>query len=79
MSSSPYSNTKKFFHHCKLSGHWEEKCWQLHLELHPRNHIAKRRVWRVKSKEDEEFPTSPSQGAESCPRSCSNTRGQPHQ
>jgi hypothetical protein len=27
----------KFFHHCKLSGHWEAKCWQLHPELHPRN------------------------------------------
>jgi hypothetical protein len=27
MSSSPYNNAKNFFHHYKLSGHWEEKCW----------------------------------------------------
>jgi hypothetical protein len=37
MSSSPYYNAKKFFHHCNLSGHWEAKCWWLHPELHPRN------------------------------------------
>jgi hypothetical protein len=36
----------------------------LHPELHPRNHKTKRRVWRVKSKEDEEFPTSLVQGEE---------------
>jgi hypothetical protein len=22
-----HSNQKNFFHHCKLSGHWEAKCW----------------------------------------------------
>jgi hypothetical protein len=27
MSGSPCSNNMKFFHHCKLSGHWEVKCW----------------------------------------------------
>jgi len=36
----------------------------LHLELHPRNDTTKRREWRVKSKEDEEFISSPTQGEE---------------
>jgi hypothetical protein len=55
MSRSPCSNNKKFFHHCNLSGHWEAKCWRLHPELHPRHHTTRRRVWRVKIEEDEEF------------------------
>jgi hypothetical protein len=33
-----------------LSGHWQAKCWRLHPELHPGNHIDKRKVWRVKHK-----------------------------
>jgi hypothetical protein len=51
-----------FFHHCKLSGHWEEKCWWLHLELHPRNCTTKRRVWRVKKERGEEIHVSPIKG-----------------
>jgi hypothetical protein len=58
MLGNSCSNNMKFFHHCKLSRHWEAKCWRLHPEHHPRNHIRKRRVWRVKIKRDEELPTS---------------------
>jgi hypothetical protein len=57
MSSSTYNSTKKYFRNCKLSVHWEEKCWKFHLKIYPRSHIGKRRVWGVKGKEDEEFPT----------------------
>jgi hypothetical protein len=64
LSQAVHTNNKNFFHHCKLSGHWEAKCWQLHPELHPRNHTTKRRVWRVKIEEDEELPASPIQGEE---------------
>jgi hypothetical protein len=64
MSRNPYCNSKNFFHHYNLSGHWEEKGWRLHLELHPRNHTTKRRLWRVKIVEYEEWPTSPIQEVE---------------
>jgi hypothetical protein len=33
-----------FFHHCKLSGHWEMKFCEINLKIHPRNHKTKRRV-----------------------------------
>jgi hypothetical protein len=62
VSRSPYPNAKNFFHHCKLSGHWEENFWCLHLELHPINQIAKRRVWRVNILEYGEFYAPPIQG-----------------
>jgi len=55
MSSNPYSSTKKFYHHYKLSGHWKVKYWWLHLKLHPINHTTKRRMWRVKIEEDKEL------------------------
>jgi hypothetical protein len=45
---------QEFFQHCKLSGHWEAKCWRVHPKLHPRNHTTKRRVWRVKGKKKDE-------------------------
>jgi len=58
MSRSPWSRNKNFFHHCNLSGHWEAKCWQIHPELHPRHHIARRWVWRVNIEEDEDIHAS---------------------
>jgi hypothetical protein len=64
MSSNPYHSIDKNFHHYKLIGHWEEKCWWLHSELHPRNYTTKRRVCRVNIVEDEECPASPIQEVE---------------
>jgi hypothetical protein len=64
MSRSPYRSNKNIFHHFNLSGHWEEKCLRLHPELHPRHRTTKRRVWRVKTMEDEERYTSPIQEVE---------------
>jgi hypothetical protein len=52
------SSNMNFYQNFKLSGHWDEKCWRLHLELHSISHTNKRRGWRVKSKEDEEFIAS---------------------
>jgi hypothetical protein len=66
------------FHHCKLSGHWEAKCWQIHYELDPINHIAKRRVWRVKIAEDEELIASNPRGT-SCSRRDISVGGLHHQ
>lgn len=34
MSSS--SKHKNLCTHCNISGHWVEKCWKLHPQLHPR-------------------------------------------
>jgi hypothetical protein len=38
-----------------LTGHWEDKFWRLHPELHPKNYIAKKKAWRVKVKGKEEL------------------------
>jgi len=32
--TTPY---KKCFWYCKLNGHWEAKCWMLHLKLYTKN------------------------------------------
>lgn len=53
--------TMNFLWCCKLSGHWEEKYWRLHLEIHLMNHTTNIRVWRVKVNEDEDITTSTSQ------------------
>lgn len=34
MSSS--SKHENFYTHCNISGHWIEKCWKLHPQLHPK-------------------------------------------
>jgi hypothetical protein len=64
ISSTPYHNAKNFCHCCKLSGRWETKYWRIHLEIHPRNHTTKRRVWKLNIAEEAEFPTYPIQGVE---------------
>jgi hypothetical protein len=64
MLSSPYNIANKFCHHYRLSGHWEVKCWRLHLELHLRPHTTKRRVWLVNIEEDKELTTYPTQREE---------------
>lgn len=61
MSHIPCGNNKNVFHHCKLSGRWEEKCWRLHLKLHPRNYVAKRRVQKMNPNRDKDLTTSPTQ------------------
>jgi hypothetical protein len=60
----PYHSANNVFHHYKLSRHWEVKCWGLHLEIHPKNRIAKRRVWKVNPNREEEFLAYPFQGEE---------------
>jgi hypothetical protein len=54
----------KFFHHCKLSGHWEANHCQLHPEIHPKSCTSNRRVWKVNPNEYGEFFASPNQGEE---------------
>jgi len=51
----PKSPCRKYFQYYILTGHWEEKCWRLHLELHPKNQTTKKKYWRVKVKVKEEL------------------------
>ena len=53
---------KIFCHHCKMTGHWEEKCWRLHPELHTTYCATNNREWRVEMRSDKELPTSTAQG-----------------
>jgi hypothetical protein len=50
------------FQYCRLTGHWEAKCWRLHPKLHPKNQTTKKKAWRVKVKGKEELLALATQG-----------------
>jgi hypothetical protein len=61
-SRRPSNPCKNYFQYCRLTGHWEAKCWRLHPELHPKNQTTKKKSWRVKVKGKEELLELASQG-----------------
>jgi hypothetical protein len=36
-SKRPRNPCRNYFQYCRLTRHWEAKCWRLHPELHPKN------------------------------------------